>query len=305
MGKSLATVSLIALLVACPGPLAVPAAADIPPPEPPGTHMQFYGSTLELGAWADYTSRFVRVKPGDTLGGIAREHLGTYKRWTEIHFEDPVDPQALKVGTEALLPPLHEPLPPGGEPDPERPDAREWWDFFVLPGIGGKLARYRAQPEPGPWGIGMWLVAIRHDKAAEVVKRVNDDPLGVDAALQALAPTSSDWLARSEVLTRAIRVKDDDPVHRVETHWRVANMEGGRLVLERVSTRLLGRDGKELPKSSMPPAAESLTSADDGAGPPARWDLILALLAAIGIAVVYAQRARRRSTGEPASSASA
>ena len=54
--------------------------------------------------------------------------------------------------------------------------------------------------------------------------------------------------------------------------------------------------------------SESDAITDGVAGPPARWDLILtflALLTAIGIAVVYAQRARRRATGEPASSASA
>lgn len=75
-----------------------------------------------------------------------------------------------------------------------------------------------------------------------------------------------------------------------------------------MTERLFGADGKELPKTFAPPAAESDATTDGVAGPPARWDLILvflALLAAIGIAVVYAQRARRRGTGEPASSASA
>jgi hypothetical protein len=312
LGKSLAsvlpTVLLAALLLASPGPLLGPAAADIAPPEPPGTHMQHYRSTVELGVWADYTVRFVRLEPGDTFGGIAREHLGSFKRWKEIGELNLLDPHMLPVGGEILLPPRHEPLPFGGAPDPERPDAREWWDFFVLPGVGGNLARYRIDAGPSPWGIGMGLVAIRHDKAAEIVKRVNEDPVGVDAALKALAPTSSAWLARSGDLTRSIRVKDEDPVFRVETHWRVATMDGGRLVLEKVTERLFGVDGKELPKTFAPPAVESDAITDGVAGPPARWDLILtflALLAAIGIAVVYAQRARRRATGEPASSASA
>ena len=299
MGRPLAIALLPLLLLAGPGPLLAPAAADIPPDWRPGTHFKTHTATVELGPWEGYTSRFVRVEPGNTVGSLALEHLGSTKRWKEILELNFVDPRALGVNTELRLPPLHAPLPPGTRSDPKRPEAREWWDFFVQQGIGGKLSHYRVAPEPSPWGIGMWLVAIRHDKATEILKRVNEDPLGVDAALQALAPTSSRWLARSDVLTRTVSVKDDDPVHGVETHWRVSDITGGKIELERVSERLLGRDGKELPKSSTPPPADS-AGTSDGAGPPARWDLILtflALLAAIGIAVVYAQRARRRPTG--------
>ena len=319
MGKSLAsvlpTVLLAVLLFASPGPLLGPAAADMPPVYDPGTHPLSETATVELGPWTGYTARFVRIEPGDTLGGIAREHLGSFKRWKEIVELNAVDPQALAVGSEILLPPMYPPLPPGTGSDPQRPDARAWWDFFVLPGYGDEFVRHRPEVAIPPWGTGGRLVAIRHDKTADVLKRIAAEPVGAGAALDRLAPEAAEWLARSDVLTRGLLVKDENPTWTLERHWRVASISNGRIALEKVLERRLGRDGKEIVASSPPPAAGSdplppgaTDATPGGAGPPARWDLILvflALLAAIGIAVVYAQRARRRATGEPASSASA
>ena len=317
MGKSLAIVVRASLLLACLGPCLAPASADMPVDWHPGTHAKTDVATVELGPWEGYTVRFLHVEAGDTLGGIAREHLGSFKRWKEVLELNPVDPQSLPLGAELLLPPRHEPLPPTTRSDPKRPDARVWWDFFVFQGAGGKLVRHRPEKPLPPYGVGTRLVAVRHDKTAEVLKRVAEAPAAAGATLDALAPTASAWLARSDTLTRSIRVQDEDPVYKVEIHWRVTDIAEGKIRLARVSQRHLGYDGKEvqpLPapqpvgSQAMPPANATTNAAPGVVGPPARWDLILtflALLAAIGIAVVYAQRARRRATGEPASSATA
>ncbi len=311
MGKSLASVASVLLLWASLGSLSGPAAADITFPLPFFTHEQVHRATVDLGPWKGYTVRFRTVRPGETLGRIAREHLGSFKRWKEIGALNSLDPNAIPSGTEILLPPVNAPLSPGTGPDPKRPDAREWWDFFVLRGPTDGLVRHRPG-KPLPTGAAdVRLVAVRHDKTAEVLKRVADDPAGAIVALDALAPTAAAWLARSEVLARHVTVKNEDPVHTVERHWRVTALAGGRIELEKTFERRLGRDGREATAPAPPQPPPQPIGSDpvpEHAGPPARWDLVLvflALLAAIGIAVVHAQRSRRRPSDPTSSTASA
>ena len=237
---------VLPLLLLAPLPTA---SADVPPPD--GWRPQPHDVAIDFGPYGEVMPRTHVVAKGDTFGDLALQYLGTSTRWEEIAKANPkADPKKLVVGTKLTIPAKSKPL------DPSKPETRDGpkhrWDFFAFTPIWNQL---RDLPPSGrirsEYHMGTGLVAVRHDKTAELTAILEKGPWSkVEPYLRSLFDPKSteprpDWVALGPWASKG-SVKDTDPVLSTVDTRRIVSISNGVITTERVHLKKFGKGGKVL-----------------------------------------------------------
>lgn len=246
--RSLTRLSSLGLLLVLGALVPLPARADVPVP---GMHGYTRHATVDLGPYADATARWYRVQKGDTLSELAERYLGKTDRWTEITALNPgLTAATLKAETEILLPP-RERASSSGSGTADAGEAKPWWDFFTHTMPGGRLQRLDVDGKipPSPYG-GTQLVAVRHDKTAELLEELEHQGATV-ALLERLEREGKAFFAVSERgLAAHANIEDASPIERQEAAYRVVGIRDGRIELELLFERSYDGQGREVARDA-------------------------------------------------------
>lgn len=197
----------------------------------PGRRTVWAEVTVDFGELAGRCYSVVTVTEGDTLSGLAEEHLGDGKRWKEIQEQNPgLDPERLKPGQRVVLPPRQKGS--GGE--------RYWvyqmtgfsagLDQLDLVGDGERLR--------GPYATRLLLVPERSRQAVEKLQRAGRRSLPKPDELDPKLGT-----ALSEPVAIRHSLPEASATHRIRTKVRLKGIEKGTLVCE-LGTQHYDDDGE-------------------------------------------------------------
>ncbi len=247
-GRGASWLRSLSLLLLVGALLSPPALADMPVP---GMHGYTRHATVDLGPYADATARWYRVQKGDTLSELAERYLGQTDRWPEITALNPgLTAGTLQAETEILLPPRD--LPTSSDASAAAPgEPKSWWDFFTHTMPGGRLQRLDVDGKipPSPYG-GTQLVAVRHDKTAELLEELEHQG-GAHDLLGRLEREGKAFFAVSERgLAAHANIEDASPIERQEAAYRVVDIRDGRIELELLFERSYDGEGREVARDA-------------------------------------------------------
>lgn len=182
---------------------------------------------VDFGRFAAAQPRTIHVEKGDTLGSLAKEHLGRASRHQEIAALNPgIDPKRLQIGQRLLLPPA---APPAEGDD---------WMLFMLP--QGALAPVPLRPGEAVAPPGSFRLVAVHREGVPAFRR---DLEG------GLPPRAGERVAISERSFGGFYATSDPRVERTEEEiaWKDVAVEDGTARLELEAVRqLYDREGRPI-----------------------------------------------------------